>query len=51
MNKRYYAEWTMYGVLYQMFADSLGDIWDKIFCPEIENLVVVDGKKQKIHRL
>ena len=51
MNKRYYAEWTLYGVLYQMLSDTLSDIWDKTFCPDVENLVVVDGKEQKTYRL
>lgn len=51
MNKRYYAEWLLCGVLHQMFADTLSDIWEQTFCPDIENLVVVDGKNQKIYRL
>lgn len=51
MNKRYYAEWMLYGILHQMFADTLSDIWDETFCPDIESLVVVDGKEQKIYRL
>ncbi|MEE0326710.1 MAG: hypothetical protein UDP13_07975 [Butyricicoccus sp.] len=51
MNKRYYAEWLLCGVLHQMFAATLSDIWEQTFGPDIENLVVVDGKNQKIYRL